>query len=186
MSTDRAGLFCIRACNCNLTRLSRLLRILQFHTHDLNVVPSDAAYIRPDSGQKRRLRFTKTGDAKMPQARRWSTPASVQTKCGTLNYGTATLVDLCHCVALANQAFSAVLGHQWDHVKSAKQAACTEPSGRTGQAEKKRGARTVGLIVGLAVLRRDESVWSIENGAAEYRIPRDRREWQSWPLALVA
>src|SRR5580700_11331229 len=64
----------------------------------------------------------------MPQARRRSTPASVQTKCGTLNYGTATsLVDLCHCGALANQAFFALLGHKWDHVKSAEQAACTEP-----------------------------------------------------------
>ena len=60
----------------------------------------------------------------MPQARRWPTPASVQTKCGTLNYGTTTsLVDLCHCMALASQAFCAVLGHQRDHVKSAKQAA---------------------------------------------------------------
>jgi hypothetical protein len=38
--------------DCNLTRLSRLLRILQFHAHDLNLVPSDAAYIRPDRGQK--------------------------------------------------------------------------------------------------------------------------------------
>jgi hypothetical protein len=54
--------------DCNLTRLSRLLRILQFHVHDLNLVPSDAAYIRPDRGQKRRLRFTKTGDAKLEKA----------------------------------------------------------------------------------------------------------------------
>jgi hypothetical protein len=62
----------------------------------------------------------------MPLARRWPTPASVQTKCGTLNYGTATsLVDLCHCMARASQAFCAVLGHQRDHVKSAKQMACS-------------------------------------------------------------
>src|SRR5260370_39698868 len=54
--------------DCNLTRLSRLLRILQFHVHDLNLVPSDAAYIRPDIGRKRRLRFTKTGDAKLEKA----------------------------------------------------------------------------------------------------------------------
>jgi hypothetical protein len=32
--------------NCNLTRLSRLSRILQFHVHDLNLVPSATAYIR--------------------------------------------------------------------------------------------------------------------------------------------
>ena len=47
--------------DCNLTRLSRLLRILQFHVHDLNLVPSAAAYIRHGSGPKRQLRFTKTG-----------------------------------------------------------------------------------------------------------------------------
>ena len=28
-----------RVINCNLTRLSRLLRILRFHVHDLNLVP---------------------------------------------------------------------------------------------------------------------------------------------------
>ncbi len=54
--------------DCNLTRLSRLLRILQFHVHDLNLVPSDATYIRPDRGQERHLRFTKTGDAKLEKA----------------------------------------------------------------------------------------------------------------------
>ena len=63
-----AGLFYIRACNCNLTRLSRLLRILQFHAHDLKSRALDAAYIRPDRGQKRRLRFTKTRDAKLEKA----------------------------------------------------------------------------------------------------------------------
>ena len=51
--------------DCNLTRLSRLLRILQFHVHDLNLVASDATYIRPDREQERHLRFTKTGDAKL-------------------------------------------------------------------------------------------------------------------------
>lgn len=54
--------------DCNLTRLSRLLRILQFHAHDLNLVPSDAAYIRPGKGQEGHLRFTKTGDAKLEKA----------------------------------------------------------------------------------------------------------------------
>ena len=51
--------------DCNLTRLSRLLRILRFHVHDLNLVPSATAYIRHGSGPKRQLRFTKTGDAKL-------------------------------------------------------------------------------------------------------------------------
>lgn len=57
-----------RVINCNLTRLSRLLRILQFHVHDLNLVPSATAYIRHGSGPKRQLRFTKTGDAKLERA----------------------------------------------------------------------------------------------------------------------
>jgi hypothetical protein len=54
--------------DCNLTRLSRLLRILQFHVHDLNLAPSATAYIRHGSGPKRQLRFTKTGDAKLERA----------------------------------------------------------------------------------------------------------------------
>jgi hypothetical protein len=54
--------------DCNLTRLSRLLRILQFHVHDLNLVPSKTACIRHGSGPKRQLRFTKTGDAKLERA----------------------------------------------------------------------------------------------------------------------
>jgi hypothetical protein len=54
--------------DCNLTRLSRLLRILQYHVQDLNHVPSATAYIRHGSGPKRQLRFTKTGDAKLERA----------------------------------------------------------------------------------------------------------------------
>jgi hypothetical protein len=54
--------------SCNLTRLSRLLRILRFHVHDLKLVPSATAYLRHGSGPKQRLRFTKTGDAKLEKA----------------------------------------------------------------------------------------------------------------------
>jgi hypothetical protein len=54
--------------DCNLTRLSRLLRILRFHVHDLRLVPSATAYLRHGSGPKQRLRFTKTGDAKLEKA----------------------------------------------------------------------------------------------------------------------
>jgi hypothetical protein len=54
--------------SCNLTRLSRLLRILRFHVHDLKLVPSTTAYRRHGSGPKQRLRFTKTGDAKLEKA----------------------------------------------------------------------------------------------------------------------
>ena len=53
---------------CNLTRLSRLLRILRFHAHDLRLVPSVTAYMRWCKGPKQRLRFTKTGNPRVEQA----------------------------------------------------------------------------------------------------------------------
>ena len=57
-----------RVINCNLTRLSRLLRILRFHAHDLNLIASVTAYRRWGKGPKQRLRFTKTGDPKIEEA----------------------------------------------------------------------------------------------------------------------
>ena len=54
--------------NCNLTRLSRILRILRFHAHDLNLVPSFTAYMRWGKGPKQRLRFTKTGEPNLEEA----------------------------------------------------------------------------------------------------------------------
>lgn len=57
-----------RVINCNLTRLSRLLRILRFHAHDLKLKPSWTAYMRWGRGPKQRLRFTKTGDSKLEEA----------------------------------------------------------------------------------------------------------------------
>ena len=57
-----------RVINCNLTRLSRLLRILRFHVHDLNLVPSTTVYLRHGKGRKFRLRFTKTGDTRLAVA----------------------------------------------------------------------------------------------------------------------
>jgi hypothetical protein len=36
--------------NCNLSRLSRLLRILRFHAHDLNLKPSLTVYKRSRAG----------------------------------------------------------------------------------------------------------------------------------------
>lgn len=54
--------------DCNLTRLSRLLRILRFHAHDLKLVPSFTAYNRRTKGPAHRLRFTKTGDRRLEQA----------------------------------------------------------------------------------------------------------------------
>lgn len=56
-----------RVINCNLTRLSRLLRILRFHAHDLNLKPSVTVYKRHGKGPKQRLRFS-TGDAGLEAA----------------------------------------------------------------------------------------------------------------------
>ena len=52
----------------NLTRLSRLLRILRFHVHDLKLMPSPAVYSRHGKGRKQRLRFTKTGERRLEEA----------------------------------------------------------------------------------------------------------------------
>jgi hypothetical protein len=52
----------------NLSRLSRLLRILRFHAHDLNLRPSATVYMRHGKGARQRLRFTKSGDAKLEEA----------------------------------------------------------------------------------------------------------------------
>lgn len=57
-----------RVIHCNLSRLSRLLRILRFHAHDLNLVPRSTTYMRWGRGPKQRLRFTKTGDQRPDEA----------------------------------------------------------------------------------------------------------------------
>jgi len=57
-----------RVINCNLTRLSRLLRILRAHAHDLNLQPSTTDYRRHGKGRKQHLRFTKSGDARLEVA----------------------------------------------------------------------------------------------------------------------
>jgi hypothetical protein len=54
-----------RVVQCNLTKLSRLLRILGFHCHDLNLVASQTAYVRWGKGPRAPLRFTKTGEDRL-------------------------------------------------------------------------------------------------------------------------
>ncbi len=54
--------------DCNLAKLSRLLRILRFHAHDLNLASSTTAYVLWGKGPKQRLRFTKTGEDKLEEA----------------------------------------------------------------------------------------------------------------------
>jgi len=57
-----------RMINCGLGRLSKLLRILRFHAHDLKLQPSWTAYMRWGKGPKLRLRFTKSGDQNLEEA----------------------------------------------------------------------------------------------------------------------
>ena len=52
----------------NLPRLSRLLRILRFHAHDLKLAPSITVYMRWGKSPRQRLRFTKTGDTRTEEA----------------------------------------------------------------------------------------------------------------------
>ena len=57
-----------RVVTCNLSRVSRVLRILRFHAHDLNLKPSFTVYNRHGEGPKQRLRFSKTGDPNLETA----------------------------------------------------------------------------------------------------------------------
>ena len=52
----------------NLTRLSRLLRILRFHAHELKLVPSMTVYVSQGTRRRLRLRFTKSGQAAIEKA----------------------------------------------------------------------------------------------------------------------
>jgi hypothetical protein len=49
----------------SLSRLSRLLRILGYHCHDLNLVASQTTYVKWGNGPRMPLRFTKTGEPRL-------------------------------------------------------------------------------------------------------------------------
>jgi hypothetical protein len=57
-----------RVIDCNLPRLSRLLRIMRFVAHDLNLRPSPTVYSSHGKGSRLPLRFSKSGDPKLEQA----------------------------------------------------------------------------------------------------------------------
>lgn len=57
-----------RVITCNLSRVSRILRILRFHAHDLDLTPTFTVYNRHGKGSKQRLRFSKTGDPNLEKA----------------------------------------------------------------------------------------------------------------------
>jgi len=52
----------------NLSKANRILRIIGFHAHDLNMVPHIAQYHRKVKGRKYQLQFSKSGNRKMEEA----------------------------------------------------------------------------------------------------------------------
>ncbi len=54
--------------HCNLSKASRILRLLRLHVHDLNLCPSHTAYVKWGKGQRTPLRFSKTGDPNIEEA----------------------------------------------------------------------------------------------------------------------
>jgi hypothetical protein len=57
-----------RVIGCNLHKASRILRILRFVAHDLNLKPSVTVYKRKVRGGKVPLRFTKSNDKNLEEA----------------------------------------------------------------------------------------------------------------------
>ena len=52
----------------SLSKANRILRIIGFHMHDLNMVPRSTVYHQYGRGRKRVLRFTKSGIKKIEEA----------------------------------------------------------------------------------------------------------------------
>ena len=52
----------------SLSKASRILRIIGFHIHDLNMVPRQTAYYQWGSAKNRILRFSKSGDSNLEKA----------------------------------------------------------------------------------------------------------------------
>ncbi len=57
-----------RAIHCNLSKASRILRILRLYAHDLKLKPSYTAYMKWGKGKRTPLRFSKTGDPNIEEA----------------------------------------------------------------------------------------------------------------------
>lgn len=53
---------------CNLAKAGRILRILRFHAHDLDLQPSPTTYRRSARGRRMPLRFSKSEDSKIEEA----------------------------------------------------------------------------------------------------------------------
>lgn len=52
----------------SLSKANRILRIIGFHVHDLNMVPSQTVYHQWGKGKQRILRFSKSGDPNIEKA----------------------------------------------------------------------------------------------------------------------
>ena len=52
----------------SLSKANRILRIIGFHVHDLNMVPHITQYHQKRKGKKHQLRFSKSGDRKIEEA----------------------------------------------------------------------------------------------------------------------
>jgi hypothetical protein len=57
-----------RLIRCNLSKASRILRILQMHAHDLDLKPVPTVYKRWTKGPRTLLWFSKTGDGHVEDA----------------------------------------------------------------------------------------------------------------------
>ena len=91
-----------RVIDCNLTRLSQLLRILRFHAHDLGLMPSATVYNRYGKGPKRRLLFSKSGDARLVSCRQER--ANVRSQTSVHSPETTTFLRPCAPLAASKGA----------------------------------------------------------------------------------
>src|SRR5215469_10503733 len=57
-----------RAVQCNLSKASRILRILRMHAHDLDLIPALTVYKRWTRGRRTLLQFSKTGHRALEEA----------------------------------------------------------------------------------------------------------------------
>jgi hypothetical protein len=57
-----------RVLEINLSKANRILRIIGFHVHDLNMVSRQIVYHQLGSGKNRILRFSKSGDRKLEES----------------------------------------------------------------------------------------------------------------------
>lgn len=54
--------------HCSLGKTSRILRLLRMHVHDLDMRPSQTAYVKWGKGRRTPLQFSKTGDPRLEEA----------------------------------------------------------------------------------------------------------------------